>query len=74
MIYGVLLLLLLGLVLIIWNVRLAKRASSAERMNEVLEGAQKLQRKAAEIRARKRRTGSDLLDSLQERGGSSDSS
>ena len=71
---GVLLLLLLGLVLIIWNVRLAKRASAAEQLNEVLRGTQKLQRKAEEVRALKRRTGRDLLDSLSERGGSSDSS
>jgi len=71
---GVSIILLLGLVLIIWNVRLAKRASAAEQLNEVLRASTDLQRRAEKVRARQRRTGSDLLDSLSDRGDRSDSS
>ena len=47
---GVLLILLLGLVPIIWNVRLAKQTPVAEQLNEVLRDTQKLQRKAEKVR------------------------
>lgn len=67
-------LLLLGLVLIIWNVRLAKRASAAEKLAEVLRASQELQRRAEKVRNRKRSTGTDLLDKLQNRDRSTDSS